>query len=175
VCDITARIVDVTTGEILASATGTGVSKRSGLSLIGAGAGGGTAAGGGFDMSSSNFAQTILGEAVTQSVSAVGAQLDAASTNLPEHRMEVSGLVADVSGNTLILNVGSKAGLRMGDKLEISRPLRKVTDPATGKVLKTITSKVGDATVTELDADSATVSFTGTGPAKVGDVAKNNP
>src|SRR5256714_1412949 len=80
--------------------------------------------------------------------------------------------VADVSGNTLILNAGSKSGLKVGDRLEISRAGRTIKDPATGKVLKTITSKIGDATVTEVDADSATVSFAGSGAAKVGDVAR---
>ena len=45
-------------------------------------------------------------------------------------------------------------------------------DPATGKVLKTITDKIGSGTVTQIDQDSATVTFTGTGSAKVGDVAQ---
>jgi hypothetical protein len=80
--------------------------------------------------------------------------------------------VADVSGNTLILNVGSRTGLRVGDRLEISRAVRTVTDPTTHKVLKTITNKIGEATVTEVDASSATVSFSGSAPAKVGDTAK---
>jgi hypothetical protein len=83
-----------------------------------------------------------------------------------------SGLVADVSGSTLILNIGSKAGVRVGDAVEISRAVRTVKDPGTGKVIKTITDKIGKGTVTEVDTDSATVSFTGSGPAKVGDVAK---
>jgi len=91
---------------------------------------------------------------------------------MPTHKAEASGLVADVSGNTLILNIGSRSGLQVGDKLEISRAVRTVKDPATGKVLKTITNKIGDATVTEIDADSATVTFAGSGPARVGDVAK---
>jgi hypothetical protein len=84
----------------------------------------------------------------------------------------VSGLVADVSGKTLIVNVGRKAGLKVGDKLEIGRAVRTVKDPATGKVIKTITNKIGEAVVTEIDDDSATVTFTGTTPPKVGDVAK---
>ncbi|HYL93965.1 MAG TPA: CsgG/HfaB family protein [Alphaproteobacteria bacterium] len=172
VCAISARLVDTTTGEILAAVTGEGESKRSGTSLIGAGGGGGGAGAGGFDSHASNFGQTLLGEAITEAVTNVGAQLDASATNLPERKVEVSGLVADVSGNVLIVNIGSKTGLKVGDKLEISRAVRTVKDPATGKVLKTVTSKIGDATVTEIDTDSATVTFTGTGAAKVGDVAK---
>jgi len=77
-----------------------------------------------------------------------------------------------VSGNTLILNVGSKTGLRVGDKLEISRAVRTVTDPTTHKVLKTITNKDRRSHVTEIDANSATVAYSGSSPAKVGDAAK---
>ncbi|HMF91230.1 MAG TPA: CsgG/HfaB family protein [Candidatus Angelobacter sp.] len=172
VCGITARLVDTSTAEILAAVTGNGESKRGGASLVGAGGGGGGAGAGAFDMSSKNFGETILGEAVNQAVTSTGDQLDAAAGNLPTHKAEVNALVADVSGNTLILNVGSRSGLQVGDKLEISRAVRTVKDPATGKIIKTVTSKIGDATVTEIDVNSATVTFTGTGPVKVGDVAK---
>jgi curli biogenesis system outer membrane secretion channel CsgG len=172
VCAISARLVDTTTGEILAAVTGEGESKRSGTSLIGAGGGGGGAGGGAFDTHASNFGQTLLGEAVTQAVQEVGSQLGTSAANVPTRKVEVSGVVADVSGNTLIINVGSKTGLKVGDRLEISHAGRQVKDPTTGKVLKTITTKIGEATVTEIDPDSATLSFNGTGPVKVGDIAK---
>jgi len=172
VCAISARMVDTTTGEILAAVTGEGESKRSGTSLIGGGAGSGGGGIGGFDTHASNVGQTLLGEAVTQAVTDVGGQLGTASANVPTRKVEVAGVVADVSGNTLIINVGSKTGLKIGDKLDISRAVRQIKDPTTGKVLKTVTNKVGEGTVTEIDADSATLSFSGSGSAKVGDVAK---
>jgi len=172
VCAISARMVDTSTAEILAAVTGNGESKRGGLSLVGAGGGGGGAGGGAFDMSSKNFGETILGEAVSQAVNSTGDQLDAKSDSMPARKAEASGVVADVSGNTLILNIGTRSGLQPGDTLEISRPVRTVKDPATGKVLKTITNKIGDATVTECDASSCTVTFNGSAPAKVGDTAK---
>jgi curli biogenesis system outer membrane secretion channel CsgG len=172
VVGITARLVNTTTGEILAAVTGKGESQRSGTSLIGAGAGGGSGGGAGLDMGSSNFGQTILGEAVQAAVADTATQLDTAAGNLPTVKVSVSGLVADVSGNTLIINVGSKTGLKVGDTLDINRQVRTVKDPATGKVLKAITDKIGSGTVTQIDQDSATVTFTGTGPAKVGDVVQ---
>lgn len=172
VCAISARLVDTTTGEILAAVTGEGESKRSGTSLLGAGGGGGGAGGGAFDTHASNFGQTLLGEAVTQAVTDVGGQLDANAASLPTRKVEVHGVVADVSGNTLIINVGSNKGLKVGDVLEISHACRQIKDPTTGKVLKTITTKIGEGTVTEVDSDSATLNFSGTGPVKVGDVAK---
>jgi len=51
--------------------------------------------------------------------------------------------------------------------------VRTVKDPATGKIIKSITNKIGDAKVTEVDADSATVIFSGDGVAKVGDAVSN--
>jgi hypothetical protein len=126
-------------------------------------------------MGSSNFANTILGEAVRAAVDDTASQLNAASSKVETVKRSVSGLVADVSGNTLILTVGKKAGVNVGDKLEISRQVRVVKDPTTGKVIKAVTDKVGEATITEVDDDSATATFSGAGAAKVGDVAKNNP
>jgi len=173
VVGISARLVDTTTAEILAAVTGTGQSTRSGTSLLGAGGGGGNAAGGAYDMSSSNFADTILGEAVHQAVDSMATQLDQQASALPTRKIEISGLVADVTGNSLVLNVGSKAGVKVGDMLDISRPIKTVKDPTTGKVLRTITSKMGTATVTDVDEQSATATYSGSSPAKVGDAVKN--
>lgn len=79
---ITARIVDTTTGEIMASAKGEGTSKRTGL-LLGGGAGaGGAGGGGGVNMGSSDFQDTILGEATEQAVKALAARLIASKGRL---------------------------------------------------------------------------------------------
>ena len=168
---ITARLVNTTTGEILASVTGNGESARSGMFLGGGGGNGSGGGGGAFDMSSSNFAQTILGEAVNKAVTDCATQLDNAAGTLPIIKATYSGLVADVSGNTLIINIGNKVGVRVGDTIDISRAIRTVKDPTTGKVLKTVTNKLGSATVTDVDADSATATYNGATPPKVGDVA----
>lgn len=79
---ISARIIDVTTGEIMAVAKGEGQSKRSGFMLGGAGGGGGGAAGGGINFGSSNFKDTIIGEATEIAVKAVVDKLIAAKGRL---------------------------------------------------------------------------------------------
>ena len=173
VVGITARMVDTSTAEIVAAVSGLGESTRAGTSLLSAGGNDGGQAGGAYDMSSKNFADTILGEAVHKAVDSLGSQLDAQATSLPTRKVQMSGLVADVSGNTLILNLGSKAGLRMGDTLDVSRTVRTIKDPVTGKVIKTITNKVGTASITEVDEDCATATYSGAGPAKVGDAVSN--
>jgi curli biogenesis system outer membrane secretion channel CsgG len=172
---VSARIINTSTAEIMVAVTGKGESTRGSTSLIGAGGGWSGGGGGGLDMGSSNFSNTILGEAVRGAVDSTAEQLNSASTKVEAVKHPVSGLVADVTGNTLILNVGKKNGVHVGDMLEISRQVRVVKDPTTGKVIKAVTDKIGQATVTDVDDDSCTATFSGAGAAKVGDVAKNNP
>jgi curli biogenesis system outer membrane secretion channel CsgG len=173
VVGINARMVNTETGEILAVAEGKGESKRSGLLLGGGGGSYGGAGGGAVDMSSKNFGDTILGEAVGQAVNDMAKQLDDKASSLPTQVLQISGLVADVSGNTLILNVGSKAGVKVGDHLGVFRQGRQIKDPATGKVLKTIETKLGDLTITEVEDSSSTGTYTGE-PPKVGDATRNS-
>jgi curli biogenesis system outer membrane secretion channel CsgG len=173
VVNVTAKMVDVNTAEILAVVTGSGESKRSGFGVGGGGGGWSGGGGGAVDMGSSNFANTILGEAVNAAVANTGQQLDDKASILPTVKVEVSGLVADVTGTTLVLNVGSKAGVKVGDQLSISRKVKDVKDPTTGAVIKTITSQLGTATVTEVDEGSATATFNGNATPKVGDIAKS--
>lgn len=80
---ITIRMVDTSTGEILASAKGEGTSKRSGL-MLGGGGGGGGGALGGIEMGSSDFRETILGEATELAVKDVTAKLVAARSRLDQ-------------------------------------------------------------------------------------------
>jgi curli biogenesis system outer membrane secretion channel CsgG len=65
---ITMRVIDTATGEIMASAKGEGESKRSGLMIGGGGAGGGGGGFGGISMGSSDFRETIIGEATEVAV-----------------------------------------------------------------------------------------------------------
>jgi len=172
VVGVSARMVDTETAEVLATAKGLGESTRTGTNLLGAG-GGSVAAGGAVDMTSKNFAATILGEAVNQSVVQLSQQLVGSAARLPTRKLVVEGLVADAAGNTLILNVGTKAGVKVGDRLQVSRKIRDVRDPATGKILRSIEDKIGEVVITEADERSAVGTFTGASPAKVGDVVRN--
>jgi hypothetical protein len=169
---ISARMINTDTAEIIAAVKGLGESARKGTSLIGGG-GGNTRGGGGVDMSSSNFAQTIIGEAVDKATTDLAAQLNEQSSKLPTRVVVISGTVADASGGTLVINVGSRAGLKVGDKLSVKRKIRDVKDPSTGKVLRSIENLVGEVTITEVDETSAVGTFSGDTPAKTGDVVKS--
>jgi len=167
---VTARMINTSTAEILASATGRGESTRSGTGLIGAGGSSAGLGGAGLDMKSSNFANTILGEATSAAVTDVAKQLEQKSAALPTNVVQVDGLVADVaSDGTVTINVGSKDGVHAGDKLDIKRKVREIKDPATGKVIRRVEDTVGSITITDVDQQSAAGKFTGAAPAKVGD------
>jgi curli biogenesis system outer membrane secretion channel CsgG len=174
VVQITARMIDTTTAEILASVTSKNESSRSGTGLVGAGGSAAGMAGGVLDMKSSNFANTLLGEAVTKTVNDLATQLEQKASAIPTKTVEVSGLIADAQPDgTVIINVGSKAGLKVGDKLNVKRPGRTITDPATGKVLRRIETPLGSLTITEVEEGSATGKYTGSEAAKVGDAVSS--
>jgi curli biogenesis system outer membrane secretion channel CsgG len=172
VVQITGRIVNVDTGEILASVSGKGESKRSSTSLLGAGGGSGGVGGGGVGMGSSNFGATILGEATNTAVTEMAAALEAKATSLPTRVIAIDGLVADVSGDTLIVNVGKQQGIKVGDTLQITRTGREIKDPATGKVLRRTDTELGTLAVTSVDDTSAEGKYTGQPGVQVGDHVK---
>lgn len=166
---IDARIVDVNTGEILAVASGKGVSKRSGLLLGGAGGGGGNYGAGKVNMESSNFQETILGEATRTAVQDLTAQLIRQAGRVQASAVVIDGLVADASGGTVIINVGKAAGVTVGMKLLVERATREVKDPATGKLLRKISSAIGEIEVTEVDEGSAEARILSGQGFKIGD------
>jgi curli biogenesis system outer membrane secretion channel CsgG len=173
VVNLSGRMVSTDTAEILGVASGKGESERSGTSLLGSGGSGGSGGGGNFDMSSSNFGQTIIGEAVNQAVATMSQELDGNADRIAARTISIDGLVADASGGTLILNIGTKAGVKVGDKLAVKRTGREIKDPATGRVIRRIEESVGEVVITEADEVSSVGTFTGSGAAQVGDRVVN--
>jgi curli biogenesis system outer membrane secretion channel CsgG len=172
IVNIDARIVDIDTAEILGVAEGHGESSRSSTGLLGGGGHWGGFGGGGVDFGNSDFQQTILGEAVKASVEQMSAGLIADNTKLQVRTIIVSGLVAAVDGGQIVLNVGAKSGVKVGDQLSIDRITKTIKDPATGAVLRQMTTPVGVVKVTDVDDVSAVCTpVSGTG-FKVGDAAK---
>ena len=174
VVGITTRMVDATTAEILATASGKGESTRSGTGLLGKGGNAGTAAGGLVDMRSANFADTVIGEATGKAVVELAGQLNGRASALPARTVSIDGLVADAAPDgTVIINVGSRGGVKVGDKLVVRRKVREVRDPASGKILRSVEDNIGEMVVTQVDEGSAVGKFSGAGQAKVGDTVKN--
>lgn len=76
--ELSSRVIDTTTGEIVIAIRSKGESKRRGMLLGGLGAGKGKIAGGSIEMGSSNFRDTILGEATAAAVQDAAAKIVAA-------------------------------------------------------------------------------------------------
>jgi curli biogenesis system outer membrane secretion channel CsgG len=166
------RLIDAETSEIIATGEARGESSRKGnaLGAIGGAIGKGVA-GVQVDMTSSNFAQTIIGEATQDCVNKLADILLEQTTNMKKSVREVEGRVADVSGKTLVLNVGSNDGVNVGEVFEILNIIREVKDPVTKETLDVVTEKTGEMTITSVRDKVATGTYTGS-PAKVGFMAR---
>ena len=166
------RMVATDTAEIFAAGDARGESKREGASIQATGGVKGVYTDGEVGMNSSNFAETIIGEAVYDCVNKLAAQLEEKANNLPARTsaaVKSEGTIADVSGNTVIINIGRNAGLKKGDRLEVKRVSREVKDPDTGKVIRVVAEKVGEIVLTDVDDASEEGKFSGSGAAKVKD------
>ena len=152
---VTARVVNVDTAEILAVAEGKGESKRRSTSLTGGSGGWGAFGAGGVNFGSSDFHNTIIGEAVKASVEQLSSGVVKEQGKVQARQIVIQGLVAAVAGNQIILNVGSKAGVKVGDQLAVERMSQEIKDPATGKVIRRLTSPVGVLKIVDVDADSS--------------------
>jgi curli biogenesis system outer membrane secretion channel CsgG len=172
IVSLTARMVDVDTGEILAVAEGHGESARESTSLLGGGGNWHGFGGGNADFGSSDFQSTIIGEAVKSAVETTSTEVIADKDKLVTRTITVEGLVAAVDRGQIILNVGSKAGVKVGDQLTVERVSKEIKDPSTGKVIRRIATAVGVVKVTDVDDISAVATaVSGTG-FKTGDSVK---
>jgi hypothetical protein len=167
--DITARVLDMTTGEVIAGFTATGESARSGevIGIRGRGHSKATQ-----EILSSEFVDSLLGEATRNAVEKIAVQLNSFAEKIPPLRIEIEGLVAEVAGDSVTLNLGKKSGVRVGDKFAILREVRAVTDRQTGGSLPPVVEQVSEATVTEVADLYATAIFSGSGEVRVGDRVK---
>jgi curli biogenesis system outer membrane secretion channel CsgG len=166
--DITARVLDMSTGEVIGGFTVTGESTGTGdvMHIKGPGAAGNTP-----EILGGAFANSLLDEATRNAVEKLATQLDSFAEKIPRLTLQIDGLVAEVAGNSVTLNVGKKTGLRVGDKLAILREIRLADDSAAN--VGTVTQHVGDATVTEVADVYATATFSGSGQVRVGDRVKS--
>ncbi|HUI84545.1 MAG TPA: CsgG/HfaB family protein [Candidatus Binatia bacterium] len=172
VVQVDARLVNIDTAEIMGVATGKGESSRESTSLLGGGGGWHGWGGGAVDFGSSDFQQTILGEAVNAAVTQLSTDLVADAPKLVARTISVEGLVAAVDGGQVVLNIGSKAGLKVGDQLTVKRITKEIKDPSTGKVIRKMTSDVGVIRLTDVDEISAVGSPVSGSGFKVGDEVK---
>jgi len=172
---LTARIINVDTGEIMAVAEGKGESKRTSTSLAGGGGGWGGFGAGAVNFGASDFQQTIIGEAVKAATDKMSTEVIADRPKVEIRQaptVTVQGVVAAVAGAQVILNVGGKAGVKVGDQFSVERVSQEIKDPATGKVIRRLSSSIGILKVVDVDDQSSVCEIvSGTG-FKVSDPVK---
>jgi len=69
--------------------------------------------------------------------------------------------VVRVDGQRAYINVGSAAGIKVGDKFTIHRQGEELIDPATGMSLGAVEEQVGQGEVVEVQDRFAIITFTG--------------
>jgi curli biogenesis system outer membrane secretion channel CsgG len=165
--ELTARIVNTTTGEIISVAQGSGTTAKGtggvSISIFGGGS------------TNADNDQGLLSSAADKAVDQLATQLANAAPQLaalPQVAPTIDATVADISGNTIIINKGSQAGFRTGMTLSIERVAREVKDPDTGAVLRRITTSIGQIQLTEVDAQSGVGRILSGSGFQIGDKAK---
>jgi curli biogenesis system outer membrane secretion channel CsgG len=169
---VTARIINVDTAEIMGVADGKGQSSRASTSLLGGGGNWGGFGGGSADFGSSNFQQTIIGEAVKKAVDDLSANLVSEAPKIGTRTITVEGVVAAVEGGQIILNVGGKAGIKVGDQFNVERVTKEIKDPTTGAVIRRLATTVGVVKATDVDDSSAVCEAVSGSGFKTGDKVK---
>jgi curli biogenesis system outer membrane secretion channel CsgG len=172
IVQVDARVVNIDTGEILVVSEGKGESSRESTSMTGGGSNWHGFGAGAVDFGSSDFQSTIIGEAVKAAVDQMTTGLITDASKVEARTIVVEGLVAAVEGKTIVLNIGAKTGIKVGDKLSLERVSREIKDPSTGKVIRRLSAQIGTIEITDVDDISAVGNLvTGVG-VKVGDLAK---
>jgi curli production assembly/transport component CsgG len=169
---LTARMVDIDSGEILAVAEGKGESQRNSTSLLGGGGNWHGFGAGNADFGSSDFQNTIIGEATKAAVEQMSTEVISGKDKLQARTITVSGLVAAVDSGQIILNVASKAGVKVGDQLNVERVTKEIKDPSTGQVIRRLSTPVGVLKITDVDDASLVATAVSGSGFKVGDAVK---
>ena len=148
---IDARLVDTGSAEIIASVTGKGSKRNTNLSVA--------VDWDAISFESDEFRQTNLGIALREAVASAAQQLsDKAYNNNqgPSQVEKITGAVAYVSENKVIINIGSASDIKPRMVFIVKRVLDVVKDPATNEVIDEVAEAIAEIKVTEVKEKSAT-------------------
>lgn len=159
---INMRFIDTTTAERVVSLSGDGQVKKGGGFV------GGTSL-------SRDAEWGIASEAVGKAAQAIVTKLTGEGylAKIGPGTGAASGLearIAKIDGNTAYLNIGSSAGVKVGDKFVVFSVGAAIIDPDTGQALGASEKQTGTGQVTEVEERFAIMTFSGA--AKVKDTAR---
>lgn len=166
---INARIISPDTAEVLAVSQGTGEVVRKGVKKD-------MRDNGSLMMMTSGSGTPEMNDAMEHAIAQLAGDLNDCVVKLPPRVPVIDGLIADADPTgRLVLNVGSRNGVKQGDHLQIWRAGKEVRDPATGKVLLRDDTLLGEAVVSTVNDISSIAMYRGTEPVKTGDIVKSPP
>jgi curli biogenesis system outer membrane secretion channel CsgG len=171
-CDISSKIIISTrlinpdTAEVLGVSEGIGETNRKGVKMDLRDTGGRL-------VMASGINSPVMNESIDKAVAQLVAQLEPELLKLPPRTQVINGLVADASvSGELILNIGAKNGIQVGDRLQVLRAGKEIRDPLSGKILMRNDTFLGIAVVTKVNDTFSVAHYEGTEPVKVSDMVK---
>jgi len=153
--EINLRVVDTTTGEVLASQSSRASDQASALASAFGGSG---------------FAKTAPGKVCIQALTDAVAKLCRAMDEVPWR-----GRVVDAHGDEVLLNAGFALGIVPGDCFRVFKPRDLLLDPETGLPLGSPLAGVGVVEVREAKEKFAIARRVAGGPFERGQIAKLVP
>jgi curli biogenesis system outer membrane secretion channel CsgG len=163
---IDVRMISVDRGAVLVAASGEGEDRKA--SVVGGPYRQGPE---GSDRSFSDISQELVGGAAEKAIMQLVSQLVEHSNKVPE--IAITGLVAAVEGDTVVVNLGTADGVAEGSLLAVERVTKEVYDPADEtKLLRRLTKRVATLRVTDVDEHSALAIVQTTGEGEVIDVGQ---
>lgn len=161
VVTINYRLVDAETSEVIDSGEAKGESKRKSSGLGGIFGWSGGVVGGSVDMTSQNFAETIIGEAVIEATDRIAAIMNEKVPGLPKREVDIEARVAAASGGSITITAGSNQGVEVGHQFDVFRIVAEIKDPVTGEVLDNEVEQLGVMTVSSVRERIATGAYAG--------------
>lgn len=161
VVTINYRLVDAETSEVIDAGEATGESKRESKGLGGIFGWSGGVVGGSVDMTSQNFAETIIGEAVIATTDKLAAMMNEKVPNLPRRQVDIEARVATASAASLTITAGSNSGVEVGQTFDVFRVVSEIKDPVSGEVLDNEVEALGVLTITTVRERVATGTYAG--------------
>lgn len=154
------RVIDATTGRVLATRT---IERR----LRGRSLGLGGVTQGGFNVGANFFDDSPLGRTTRDAIAAAVHELGVALSDTAWN-----GQVAKIRDGRVYVNAGAEANLREGDVLRVYRIVDRVVDPYTGEVLGLEEAPIGAVTLGAVQPRYATGAFNGQVAPQVGDLLR---
>jgi len=170
IATVNVRMIDLNKGELITSARLTALSHRAACNLLMVH---------GYtrpvtSINDTNFPLTPLGDALSQVAYMVAQMLETGSQQTPVYNpTQLYGRVADIAGEDVTINIGSVAGVHLGDVLVISHISRTIKDPESSKPMRSVEDSVGQINITSVTPFYAVGRFTGRGTPAVNDMARS--